>query len=130
MNKYEDIIYFNYELNHLRMPIYERASIFSPFSALSGYNEMIDEEERVIDKKVVLSDDQKNLLDRKINIIKNKLPCKVLIKYFIPDLKKEGGKYISKEINIYKFDLIKKVIKTEEKEEISFDSILDIKKDK
>ena len=82
MNKYEDILYINHEIKKTRMPISERASIFSPFSALTGYDELISETERIVDSKIILDEDKKNILDEKIKIIKDNLPSKVLINLF------------------------------------------------
>ena len=47
----EDLIDYVYEMKHERMPLSERASIFSPFSALSGFNDMIKEENRFLEEK-------------------------------------------------------------------------------
>ncbi len=46
-HKYDDILRMEYplkthdEIKHPRMPLSDRAKIFSPFSALKGYEELI-----------------------------------------------------------------------------------------
>ena len=41
---------------HPQMPAEERSAIFSPFAALSGYTEMIEQEERNLRNKTAFSD--------------------------------------------------------------------------
>lgn len=93
---YDDIIDVSYpfDLNHKRMSEYERCSQFMPFSALVGYKEAVIETARTTNERIVLDDETKEILDNKINIIKSNLPFDgVSIIYFVPDLKKNGGKY-------------------------------------
>ncbi len=75
MNKYDDIINYNYQMKHSRMPIKNRAAQFAPFSALTGYSEMILEVARKTDDKIELSDNEKEKINIRINeinkIIKN-----------------------------------------------------------
>jgi hypothetical protein len=53
--KYEDIIYMTYPLEnhdnikHPRMPVADRAKIFSPFSALKGYDDAIARKQREVE---------------------------------------------------------------------------------
>lgn len=97
MSKYDDIINLpHYELKyHKRMSMESRSAQFAPFAALTGYNDGIVETGRITSKEKILTDEEKNILDRKINII---LSCldkkpKVKIKYFVKDKLKSGGEY-------------------------------------
>lgn len=95
MSKYDDIINLpHYELKyHKRMSMESRSAQFAPFAALTGYNDGIVETGRITSKKIILTDDEKNILDRKLKIAisSNSL---IKIKYFVPDKSKMGGKYI------------------------------------
>lgn len=52
MNKYDDILYLEHEISskHPKMPISDRAGIFAPFSALSGYEDEIEKVNDDMDK--------------------------------------------------------------------------------
>ena len=95
MSRYDDIINLpHYELKyHKRMSMESRSAQFAPFAALTGYNDEIVETGRITSKKIILTDDEKNILDRKLKIaiLSNSL---IKIKYFVPDKSKMGGKYI------------------------------------
>ena len=73
------------------------AAQFSPFSALSGFEEMIREESRQTQKKHELSDDEINALNYKLMFLsdhmRNEYP--ITVTYFVPDIKKSGGKYVT-----------------------------------
>ena len=59
-DNYEDIINLpHYEPKHKRMSISVRSAEFSPFSALTGFNDAVKETERLVDKKVLLGEDEK-----------------------------------------------------------------------
>ena len=57
--------------HHPKMPISQRAKQFMPFSALSGLGRALAEKEREMnaEKKEILSEDQKALLDQKIQLL-------------------------------------------------------------
>jgi len=98
MSKYDEIInieHFN-PVNHSRMSIKERSAQFSPFAALTGYSESIKETSRLTKTKIELSDDMKNEIDMKLQLIEDHLKekPKVNISYYIKDKKKNGGDYI------------------------------------
>lgn len=128
MNEYKDIININnHEPNykHPRMSIYNRSAIFAPFAALTGYKEVINETSRVVDNKVVLDEDAKNIINNKlINLNDNE---EVIIEYFIKDKVKNGGKYIIKKGIIKKIDYIKKQIIMMDKTIILIENIIDVK---
>ena len=97
MSKYDDIINLpHYELKyHKRMSMESRSAQFAPFAALTGYNDGIIETGRITSKEKILTEEEKNILDRKLNIILSHLDEKpvVKIKYFVKDKFKSGGEY-------------------------------------
>ena len=128
--KYDDIINLQHPTSkkHPRMSRQNRAAQFSPFAALTGYDEEIREMARQTEKKKQLSEDQWNVLNEKFMELL-KLPYKPLravVTYFVPDSKKEGGTYQEKNCCIEKICMEKMILLLENKERIFFDDILDI----
>lgn len=128
--KYDDIINLQHPTSkkHPRMSRQNRAAQFSPFAALTGYDEEIREMARQTEKKKQLSEDQWNVLNEKFMELL-KLPYKPLravVTYFVPDSKKEGGTYQKKNCCIEKICMEKRTLLLENKEKIFFDDILDI----
>jgi len=107
---YDDIINMPHHVStkHPQMSIEERSAQFAPFSALTGYEDCVEETARITDKKIDISEDQKEILNRKIGKIKKIIEKNPTIKitYFIPDDKKSGGKYATIEDRIKKIDEI------------------------
>ena len=57
MNEYDDIIDLpRPKSKHEPMPMSDRAAQFSPFAALTGYGDAIDETARLTDERIELSD--------------------------------------------------------------------------
>ena len=65
--KYDDILHLPHptSVKHPRMPISERAAIFSPFAALTGHGDAIRETARLTEQKIELDEDTKAELDRR-----------------------------------------------------------------
>lgn len=111
---YDDIIdtLYPFDLGHKRMSDYDRCSQFMPFSALVGYKEAVVETARITDKRIILDEEAREILDNKINLIRSKMSFNpvVTITYFIPDKNKSGGSYSSITGAIKKIDLYKNII--------------------
>jgi len=133
LEKYADIINMPHHVSkkHKQMSLYERSAQFAPFAALTGHEAAINETGRLTEEKIELDEEEKELLDRKLNIIIEKIENKPTIKftYFIPDLKKKGGKYTSIIGIIKKVDLYNKKIILEDKKEILLENIIDVESD-
>lgn len=73
----------------------DRAARFSPFAAVTGYEEMVMEEARMTDEKVELDESVKEKLSERLGIIMNmsELNPEVKVTYFKPDQRKAGGSY-------------------------------------
>lgn len=129
-NKYDDIINLPRHVSkkHPQMSLQERSAQFAPFSALVGFEEEIKETVRVTAKRKELDEEQKCILDAKLKIIQqniNKRP-KICFKYFIPDLKKNGGEYVDITAKVEKIDKTKKIIILENNIQIPILEIIDI----
>ena len=92
--KYDSIINLpHYEPKyHKRMSKMQRAAQFNPFSALTGYDDMVKEVSRVVNERIEISEDKKEEINNKLNFLikNNKLDSFVSITYFVNDTKKDG----------------------------------------
>ena len=125
---YEEILYKEYipSKKHPRMPKEERASQFSPFQALTGYEDAIKETSRLTENEIYLTDDEKIILDEKLTKIENNIEQKVEITYFIKDKYKTGGLYKNIKDTIKKIDKYNKLIIMNNNEKIKVDNIVNI----
>ena len=129
-SKYSDIINMPHHVSrkHPHMSLYARSAQFAPFAALTGYEEAVEETERLTDRKIEIDEEIRLNLDRKYNELKeniNKRPH-VTFTYFIPDKRKEGGAYetitgVVKKIDEYNYKII-----LEDENSISINEIIDI----
>ena len=107
MEKYDDIINLSRPISkHPRMSLYQRSAQFAPFAALTGYEGQVKETARLTDRRIELDEEMKLILDLKIQVIKEMLSDnpEVEITYFIPDTRKDGGKYETIINNVKKID--------------------------
>ena len=125
---YEDILYLPYKKSstHKPMSLLERAAQFSPFSALSGHKESLQEQARYTSEKRQLAEDQKWIINEKLNLVLDHPDLVVTIHYFKADARKEGGQYHVYQGMIKKVDTFENMLIVENKKRISFDTIIDI----
>lgn len=129
MSKYDDIINMKRpQSKREKMSIENRAAQFAPFSALSGYNEAVRETARITDSKKVFSEGIKEIINDKLNYIKNNIKSigEVTIIYFLKDDKKSGGKYVNVTDFVKKIDTNNMLVYMRNGTIISFDDISNI----
>jgi len=90
------------------MSLYDRAAQFSPFAALTGYDDMVIEEARIVDNKIELDASEIEVINRKLELISDAVnhgshPV-VSITYFVKDPLKPGGSYQNIEEAVKKVD--------------------------
>ena len=128
--KYDDIINMSHHVSkkHPRMSLKNRSAQFAPFAALTGYEDEVEEIARHTDKRIEITDEIKNEINLKLKTIQEKIYTKpkVTITYFIPDTKKEGGKYKKITCNIIKIDKYKQKIIVDNNLEIFIINIVNI----
>ena len=92
---------------HKRMSNYDRAAQFSPFAALTGYEDCIREAARLTDARGTLDADEIERLDECLRRIGSRLGEKpeATVTYFKPDKLKSGGEYVTVTVNISDIDL-------------------------
>lgn len=93
--KYSDILHASRPEpphKHPRMPITNRAKIFSPFAALRGFDDEISNEgaTKLLVKKIELSDEEKNNLSDKLLQVKKGM--KITVRYFL-HVNETSGRY-------------------------------------
>lgn len=96
-HRYDDLLLMEHHTskNHPQMSMEQRASQFSPFSALNGYEESIDEAERITSQMIDLSEDEKEGIDQELKKIQMHIKehPQVKLVYFEEDPLKQGGAY-------------------------------------
>ena len=96
--KYEKIINLSHHVSPTRapMPIADRAAQFAPYSALSGYEDAVEETARLTDSKIELDDYEKERInDILIRLSDAPLDTRITATYFRADRHKTGGAYIN-----------------------------------
>ena len=129
-NPYADIINLPHHVStvHPQMTMAQRAAQFSPFAALVGYEDVIEETARQTDSKRELDETEKAELDRKLCVIESHLAEKpvVEIEYFIPDKTKAGGEYVFKSGAVVKILPVQRKLVLSDGTEIRIEDIVDI----
>ena len=130
-DNYEDIINLPHHTSkkHPRMSLEARSAQFAPFAALTGYDEVLIETARLTNERIEIDETIKVIIDSKLQIIKEHIKEMPLITfmYFVPDSKKDGGKYVTVTGNVKKIDEYRNVLILENKTEIPIKEIIDIK---
>lgn len=78
-----------------RMSRMARAAQFSPFAALTGYDDILAEASRITDERRDVSEDKAAYINECLRMIPENYPRKLnaRITYFVPDKLKSGGSY-------------------------------------
>ena len=127
---YEDILHLPHHVsaNRPHMSMHDRAAQFSPFAALVGYEEIIDETARQTTPERELDEAKKAELDRRIAALLAHLREKpvVTIEYFVADERKSGGAYLVKNGAVVKISSARKNLTLADGTVIPIQDITDI----
>ena len=130
MNKYDDIINLpHYESKtRKRMSLEARSAQFAPFAALTGYDDKVKETARRTDKRIELSDEEYNIINTKLQIIKEHIKEQPEITFviFVKDKLKDGGKYEEVNGKVRVIDEVNEEIILVDKRKILLKNIYDI----
>lgn len=130
---YADIITLpHHELTtRQRMPLINRAASFSPFAALTGYDEAVKETARLTDQRIDLDEGSKEILNDKLRIAVDQAEeqAEISITYFLPDKKKSGGAYVTVKGVIKRIDEYERLVIFTDKSSIPIDDIFGIEGD-
>lgn len=129
-DKYNDIINLPHHIspNRNHMSMIDRAAQFSPFAALTGHSEAIDEVARFTENAPFLDENTKDILNEKLQLIADSLSNEsiVSITFFRPDAKKSGGAYIIKNGTVKSIDSFNRELHFADNTHIPIDSIIEI----
>ncbi len=126
-DEYSDIIDLPHHVSkvHPPQPMDKRAVQFSPFAALTGYDDAVEETARYTDCRQTPEEEDK----AKINAVLHSLQADikeqpaVYLEYFVPDPFKQGGRYVSTEAAVRKVDAYRRCIVLSSGKEIPFDDL-------
>ncbi len=130
---YDDIIKTAYPIpsKYPKMSVTGRAAQFSPFAALTGYSDAIEESGRLTKRKAKLDPSVKEELNRKLyylSTITQELP-EITVTYFLRDPIKMGGTYFKKTGNLKRVDTYQHFILYTDGTLILMDDIFQIEAD-
>ena len=109
--KYDDIIDLPHHVStkHPQMSMMERAAQFSPFAALTGHEDAIEETARVTVERIVLDEQAKENISLNLQrMLEGNVEG--IITYFIPDTRKDGGRYATLTGYAIKIDEVKNLL--------------------
>ena len=110
MTAYDDLLHRQRPAAPKPMARVDRAAQFAPFAALTGYEAAIREAERLTQPQKDLSDEQKAEINRRLLLLKERLPAFVRIIYFQPDDRKSGGTYQTVDGMVQKLDEYRRLV--------------------
>ena len=127
--KYDDIIDLPHHISTRRahLSTAQRSAQFASFAALKGFEDEIAETARVTDKKLILDENEIEILNEALQYISYNINenLEVSITYFVPDKLKSGGAYVTKKGTVKKIDTFNKSV-TVDNAEIPVNDILKI----
>ena len=128
MTEYDDIIDLpRPKSKHEPMPMSDRAAQFSPFAALTGYGDAIDETARLTDARIELSEEERAELDYKQQYLATLDAPIVTVTYFVPDERKSGGAYVTHTGVLKRVDEVERMVVFKGGLRVPLDEVMDIK---
>ena len=128
--KYEKIINLPHHVSktRARMSTSDRAAQFAPYSALSGYEDAVEETARLTDEKIELDEYEKEGINATLNELISMPPdTRVSLTYFRPDKSKKGGAYITVAGEVGRIDEVTREITIIGISPIKIDDILELR---
>ena len=126
--KYDDILDLpRPKSKHEPMPMSDRAAQFSPFAALTGYGDAIDETARLTDRRIELSEEESAELDYKQQYLATLDAPTVTVTYFVPDERKSGGAYVTHTGVLKRVDEVESMVVFKDGLRVPLDEVMDIK---
>ncbi len=132
--KYDDIIGLDRPVSrrHPPMPLAERAAQFSPFAALTGYEDIIREAARLTAERIELGEDAQQELNEKLSLLARRTeppgePVSVELTWFEPDGLKLGGEYLTRIVPIRRVDRAYRLLELADRSVIPIDALINIR---
>ena len=129
-HKYDDIIHLPHPVSQRRslMSNYDRAAQFSPFAALTGFEETIEETHRRTDSRIELDESEKLRLDAALQQLMRRQPERpwAVVTWFVYDLLKSGGAYITQPVQLRRIDPVAGTLQLTDGRELPIGEIIGI----
>ena len=123
--RYDDIINLDRSIsNHPKMDVKKRAAQFSPFAALTGYDDMILDASKIVVNKIESYDELENMISDKLNYINNHIKDRISVGITYYDY--GDSIYTTIKCIIKRIDTIHHNIKLENNKIIDMFDIIDI----
>ena len=134
--EYADIIDREHHVSKHRqpMPRIARAAQFSPFAALTGYDDLVAESARLTDARIQLTEEEKVAVNDVLTWMtaqsgpagSGAFSSEAAFTYFVPDKTKSGGSYETVTGRIKKHDALRHTILLESGEVIPIEDICEV----
>lgn len=129
-DNYDDIIDLPHHVSptRTRMAAIDRAAQFSPFAALTGYEDAVTETARLTDERIELDENRKSMLDEKLQYAQEHMAesPEITVLHFVKDHRKEGGAYVRKTGRVKRIDLYERRVVFSDNTFVGIDDIYDI----
>ncbi len=131
MNTYDDLMH----LSRVRfeqfppMSAHDRAAQFSPFAALTGYDDAVSETARLTDRRQELTQDQTDTLNLRLQRLSDILTdclAHVCVTYFVADKRKAGGSYAVKTGTVRIIDTYENCLVFTDKQRVPIADLLEL----
>ena len=131
---YDDIINLEYHKSdrYPHMSLQDRAAQFAPFSALTGYYDVVDETGRLTDSRRELDEYEIEAINRELQYATEHLEEDLMATfiYFVKDKRKSGGSYRTVKDRIVRIDEISKEVFLSSGEIVPIEDIFALSVDK
>lgn len=127
--KYEDILDLPHpeHKGHPKMSMTNRAAQFSPFAALTGFDNVIREAEQRLEPRIQLQEDAQNALnDALMKLRVRPAGVRVRVTYFEGDPLENTGSYRTREVRTSRVDPVREYLLTEDGLRIDFSDLREI----
>ena len=127
---YDDILHLSRPVSgrHARMSMVDRGAQFSPFAALVGYEQVLQESARLTQAETFLDESSKELLDRKLRFLADHPGRMEQVRFlcYRPDERKSGGSFLRLEGSVKKIDLYRRRVVLADGQEFAIEDIRSI----
>lgn len=126
LEKYKSIIDHPHHVSstHPQMPMINRAAQFSPFAALTGYDDQIAETSRLTDRRIELTEAEEDAISKALGKLER--GDVVELTYFVPDKRKAGGRYVTEKVTVKQVVAADGKIKLADGRGIEMESIIEV----
>lgn len=129
-DNYEDIIHLPHHVSKTRPPMSmaDRAAQFSPFAALTGYEDAIRETGRLTDERLEAGEERLAVLNTQFQILMDHLVDhpEINVTYFVPDDRKAGGSYLTARGRVRKVNEFERLLILADGSRIPMDDVVEM----